>query len=49
MRALLLFSEKGVIDLTAVSGHYSLIARILNVARTALPVGAKPSLEPYAC
>ena len=37
----------GVIDLTAVNGYYSLIAMVLNVARTALPEGAKPGLEPF--
>ena len=42
-RALALFGEKGVIDLTAVCGHYTLIAMILNLARTALPAGAKPA------
>lgn len=46
-RALALFGEKGVIDLTAVCGYYTLIAMTLNVARTALPAGAKPGLEPY--
>ena len=45
-RALALFGEKGVIDLTAVCGHYTLIAMILNLARTALPAGAKSSLDP---
>jgi 4-carboxymuconolactone decarboxylase len=46
-RALALFGEKGVIDLTAVNGYYSLIAMVLNVARTELPAGAKPGLEPF--
>ncbi|MGE0768880.1 MAG: carboxymuconolactone decarboxylase family protein [Hyphomicrobiaceae bacterium] len=46
-RALKLFGEKGVIDLTAVNGYYTLIAMVLNVARTALPQGAKPGLEPF--
>jgi len=46
-RALALFGEKGVIDLTAVCGYYTLIAMVLNVARTALPQGAKPGLEPF--
>ena len=32
-RALALFGEKGVIDLTAVNGYYSMIAMVLNVAR----------------
>ena len=41
-RALEKFGEQGIIDLTAVNGYYSFIAMVLNVARTALPTGAKP-------
>lgn len=46
-RALALFGEQGVIDLTAVNGYYTLIAMVLNVARTALPDGAKPGVTPF--
>jgi 4-carboxymuconolactone decarboxylase len=46
-RAKALFGEKGVIDLTAVCGYYTLIAMVLNVARVELPAGAKPGVEPY--
>lgn len=46
-RALARFGEQGVIDLTAVCGYYTLIAMVLNVARTALPPGAKPALAPF--
>jgi 4-carboxymuconolactone decarboxylase len=46
-RALALFGEQGVIDLTALNGYYTLIAMVLNVAQTALPEGAKPGLEPF--
>jgi 4-carboxymuconolactone decarboxylase len=46
-RTVALFGEKGVMDLTAVNGYYTLIAMVLNVARTALPEGAKPGLEPF--
>jgi 4-carboxymuconolactone decarboxylase len=46
-RALALFGEQGVIDLTAVNGYYTLIAMVLNVARTALPAGATPGLTPF--
>lgn len=41
------FGEKGIIDLTAVNGYYAMIAMVLNVARTELPAGAKPGLEPF--
>ena len=46
-RALALFGEKGIIDLTALNGYYTMIAMVLNVARTQLPDGAKPGLEPF--
>ena len=46
-RALDLFGEQGIVDLTAVNGYYSLIAMMLNVARTALPAGALPQLQPF--
>jgi 4-carboxymuconolactone decarboxylase len=46
-RALQLFGEQGVIDLTALNGYYTLIAMVLNVARTELPAGAKPGLAPF--
>jgi 4-carboxymuconolactone decarboxylase len=46
-RALARFGEQGIIDLTAVNGYYSLIAMVLNVARTALPAGATPQLKPF--
>jgi 4-carboxymuconolactone decarboxylase len=34
--------EQGLIDLVGVCGYYSLLALVLNVARTALPDGAQP-------
>ena len=46
-RALARFGEQGVIDLTAVNGYYTLIAMVLNVARTALPGGAAPQVKPF--
>ena len=46
-RALGLFGEQGVIDLTAINGYYTLIAMVLNVARTALPEGSKPGMERF--
>jgi 4-carboxymuconolactone decarboxylase len=38
------FAEQGVIDLTSVVGYYSLLAMVMNVARTPLPAGADPPL-----
>jgi 4-carboxymuconolactone decarboxylase len=46
-RAKALFGEQGIIDMTALNGYYTLIAMVLNVARTELPAGAKPGLEPF--
>lgn len=38
------FGERGVVDLIAVNGFYGLVSMALNVDRTPLPEGAKPSL-----
>ncbi len=35
--ALALFGEQGVIDLVGLNGYYSLLAMVMNVARTAVP------------
>ena len=40
------FGEQGVIELTALCGYYTLLAMIMNSARTALPDGAEPPLQP---
>ena len=45
-RAVELFGERGVIDLTGLCGYYSLLAMVMNVARTALPDGVPPPLAP---
>lgn len=39
-RAVSALGERGVIDLVAVSGYYTLISMVLNVAEIPLPVGA---------
>lgn len=41
------FGEQGVIDLVAANGYYTFNAMMMNVARTALPPGAKADLEPF--
>jgi len=43
-RALELFGEQGIIDLLGIAGYYALLAMILNVARTPLPVGRDPMM-----
>jgi len=40
-RAVSVLGERGVIDLVAVSGYYTLISMVLNVAEVPLPPGAK--------
>jgi 4-carboxymuconolactone decarboxylase len=45
-RALHKFQEQGVIDLTAVDGYFSMLAMVMNVARTPLKPGDKPALKP---
>ena len=40
-RALALFGERGIIDLTGICGYYSFLAMMMNVARTPAPADAK--------
>lgn len=46
-RAAALLGEQGVVDLCAICGHYSLLAMVLNVARTPLPEGVPPPLKAF--
>jgi 4-carboxymuconolactone decarboxylase len=46
-KALARFGEQGIIDLVAANGYYTFNAMMMNVARTALPKGAKPDLEAF--
>jgi 4-carboxymuconolactone decarboxylase len=46
-RALSTFGERGIIDMIGLSGHYTLIAMVLNTARTPLPPGATPAIAPF--
>ena len=45
-RALERFGERGVVDLVGVSGYYTLVSMVLNVARHPLPEGVAPPLAP---
>ena len=40
------FGERGVIDLIAVSGYYTMMSMVINVAREPLPGGLAPPLQP---
>jgi 4-carboxymuconolactone decarboxylase len=42
-RALARFGEKGVIDLVGIQGYYSLLAMVLNTARTPIAAGHQPA------
>lgn len=45
-RAVEILGERGVVDLCGLCGYYSLLAMVLNVARTPLPDGVSPPLDP---
>jgi 4-carboxymuconolactone decarboxylase len=46
-RAVATFGEAGVIDAVGITGYYTLLAMVMNTARTPLPGGAKPALAPF--
>ena len=39
------FGERGVIDLIGLTGYYTMLAMVLNVAQQPLPGGAAPPLQ----
>jgi 4-carboxymuconolactone decarboxylase len=46
-RALARFGEQGIIELVVLVGYYTLMAMVMNVARTPLPKGSIPALAPF--
>ena len=40
--------EQGIIDVMGITGYYTLLAMVMNTARTPLPEGAQPQLAPLA-
>jgi 4-carboxymuconolactone decarboxylase len=46
-RAVGKFGEQGVIDMIGISGYYTLLAMVLNTARTPVPAGRQPALAPF--
>jgi len=46
-RAIAKVGEAGVIDALGITGYYTMLAMVLNTARTPLPGGAKPALSPF--
>jgi 4-carboxymuconolactone decarboxylase len=45
-RAVEKVGEQGVIDVLGITGYYTMLAMVMNTARTPLPDGAKPPLAP---
>ncbi len=45
-RAVARFGEQGVVDAVGLTGYYTMLAMVLNTARTPLPDGARPALAP---
>ena len=46
-RALAKFGEAGIVEATSMAGYYTLLAMVMNTARTPLPAGAKPALAAF--
>jgi 4-carboxymuconolactone decarboxylase len=46
-RAVTAFGEQGVIDMLGISGYYTMLAMVLNTARTPVPAGRTPALRPF--
>src|SRR5258705_3531972 len=46
-RAVAKLGDQGVIDALGITGYYTMIAMVMNTARTALPDGVKPPLHVF--
>ena len=46
-RAVTTFGEQGVIDILGISGYYTMLAMVLNTARTPVGGGRPPALRPF--
>jgi 4-carboxymuconolactone decarboxylase len=46
-RAVQRYGEQGVIDAVGITGYYTLLAMVLNTARTPVPAGRTPELAPF--
>jgi 4-carboxymuconolactone decarboxylase len=47
-RAVARIGEQGVIDVLGITGYYTMLAMVMNTARTPLPPGVTPPLAPLA-
>ena len=46
-RAVAKLGEQGVIDALGITGYYTMLAMVMNTARTPLPTASKPPLAPF--
>jgi 4-carboxymuconolactone decarboxylase len=46
-RAISAFGEQGVVDVLGITGYYTMLAMVMNTARTPLPQGVTPPLAPF--
>jgi 4-carboxymuconolactone decarboxylase len=46
-RAVKAFGEQGVVDILGISGYYTMLAMVLNTARTPVTSGRAPALRPF--
>ena len=46
-RALARLGEAGIVETASIAGYYTLLAMVMNTARTPLPAGAKPPLAAF--
>lgn len=46
-RAVKVFGEQGVVDIVGIQGYYTLLAMVLNTARTPVPQGHTPALRAF--
>jgi 4-carboxymuconolactone decarboxylase len=46
-RAVKTFGEQGVVDILGISGYYTMLAMVLNTARTPMPAGHPPALKAF--
>lgn len=46
-RAVKAFGEQGVVDILGISGYYTMLAMVLNTARTPVPPGHTPGLRAF--
>ena len=46
-RAVKTFGEQGVVDILGISGYYTMLAMVLNTARTPVPAGHTPALHAF--